>query len=247
MTDEEIFKIVRANATNKFIFEHLDEKTSDLVLSMLEKLDAKQFKEINPNGSFVFDDLPIPYEKLSKSNGNEETAFSTEIQTKLEELTKLINNKGTNFEYSFAFAGRENQDETYSQMKEMGKEKQQTCSYDWEWIEDYIKRCPENINLAIFHTHPNPLGTSFKTLYNENTEILSDFGVKPDGLNLSLADVYATMYLDNLAKKHNKKINTEAMVLLHNGTLLTFSTANGVQLRSDKVLSLKQKEDIATL
>lgn len=61
---EEIAKIINANPTNKFIYEHLDERNIDIILEMLEKLDANEFKEINPQASFTFDDLPIPYEKL---------------------------------------------------------------------------------------------------------------------------------------------------------------------------------------
>lgn len=71
MTEQQAFSICSANATNKYICQHLDEKTLDLCIEMLLKLDANEFKEINPRAEFDFSCLPIPYASLKRINNNE--------------------------------------------------------------------------------------------------------------------------------------------------------------------------------
>ena len=91
--------------------------------------------------------------------------------------------------------------------------------------------------ISIFHTHPKPI--KHNTLYNKYKEILEKFGVKPDGLNLSLSDIYANQYLDMLCKKYNKNdILPQSTILMHDGTLISFSTKNGVHLTIEYQLSL---------
>lgn len=58
MAEEQMFKIRAATPTNRYICQHLDEKTLDLCIEMLLKLDANDFKEINPSAKFDFSCLP---------------------------------------------------------------------------------------------------------------------------------------------------------------------------------------------
>lgn len=58
MAEEQMFKICTATPTNRYICQHLDEKTLDLCIEMLLKLDADDFKEINPSAKFDFSCLP---------------------------------------------------------------------------------------------------------------------------------------------------------------------------------------------
>ena len=61
----------------------------------------------------------------------------------------------------------------------------QTCKYDLDFIEEYIKGADKKINISLLHTQPNPLDKQQTTLYNKYTETLSRLGVEPNGLNIS--------------------------------------------------------------
>lgn len=231
---DEVFKIANANPTNKFITQHLDEQTLESIIGILEKLNASDFREINPNGAFEFGDIPIPYRQLTKTQ-NEQTTFSTNLQEHFGEVLKSINTEGTNIEYPFVIRSEENSSE-YSKLKPFENGTSQTCQYDWAWIEDYIKNSDKKIKLSLLHTHPNPLDKQHNTLYNKYPEQLGELGVQPNGLNISLADIYAGQYLQMLAEKYGKEIDTESTILMYDGTLISFTTQNGITLTSERNL-----------
>lgn len=244
MTEEQMFKICTATPTNRYICQHLDEKTLDLCLDILLKLDADDFKEINPSAEFDFSCLPIPYSNLeSAQHEGQHSKFSTEVKQELDKLLKSINIEGTNLEYSYLLTGpRENN--IYNNFEPMKVGMLQTVEYDWQRIEEYIKQCDKDIKLSIFHTHPKPIKQQHNTLYNKHKETLEKLGVKPDGLNLSLSDIYANQYLDMLCKKFGKEeIAPESTVLMHDGTLISFSTKNGVRLTSEHKLVLNKQDE----
>lgn len=231
MTIEEIFKIANANATNKFITQHLDNETLEIIISIMEKLDSSCFKEINPDAEFEFTDIPIPYKLLNKGDGKQ-TKISAELHKQFSGLLQKINEKDTNIEYPFVMRSLEDNDE-YSKLKPFDNGGLQTCSFDWEWIEDYIKNLDGKIKLSLLHTHPNPLDHQHNTLFNKYPEILSECKVQANGLNISLEDVYACQYLQMLAEKYNKEIEVESCILMFDGTLISFSTKNGLTLTSE--------------
>ena len=173
---------------------------------MLLKLDANEFKEINPRAEFDFSCLPIPYASLKRINNNEKTTYSQTIKHKLGELLNAINKEGTNLEYSYLFTGKgSNKNNNYNNYEPMKVGLSQSVQYDWKRIEECIKQSNKGSTLSIFHTHPKSIKQQHNTLYNKHKEILEKFGVKPDGLNLSLSDIYANQYLDMLCKKFGKE------------------------------------------
>lgn len=244
MTEEQMFKICTATPTNRYICQHLDEKTLDLCLDILLKLDADDFKEINPSAEFDFSCLPIPYSNLeSVQHEGQHSKFSTEVKQKLDKLLKLINKEETNLEYSYLLTGS-NGNNIYTNLEPMKVGMSQTVEYDWQRIEEYIKQCNKDVKLSIFHTHPKPIKQQHNTLYNKHKETLEKFGVKPSGLNLSLSDIYANQYLDMLCKKFGRaEITPESTVLMHDGTLISFSTKNGVRLTSEHKLVLNKQDE----
>lgn len=233
--------ICSANPTNRYICQHLDDKTLDLCMEMLLKLDANDFREINPNAEFDFSCLPIPYNLLDNANQEKGTIVSPQVKHELIQLLGAINREGTNLEYSFLLTGSKGNN-IYSSFEPMNVGLSQTVAYDWKRIEEYIKQCDKNTILSIFHTHPKPIGQQHNTLYNKHKDILEKFGVKPDGLNLSLSDIYANQYLDMLCKKYGREdIIPESTVLMHDGTLVSFSTKKGVRLTSENKLTLNKQ------
>ena len=61
------------------------------------------------------------------------------------------------------------------------------------------------------------------------------------GLNISLADVYANMYLDNMISKSGKQINSESVILMHDSSLVYFTTANGLHI--NQVVKLQELDN----
>ena len=233
MTIEEVIKIAQATKTNKFIMKHLDEDTILMIVQIMEGLDANDFKEINPDAEFEFNDIPIPYKKLSKQTETQ-LSFSNDLQDYLKQVLKGINKEGTNKEYPYIIRSDENSFE-YSKLYEFEVGSSQKCDYDWEYIENYITDNPnKNINISLLHTHPNPLNTKQRTFYNKYPEILSKFGVEPNGLNISLADVYAEQYLEMLIEGHGANMSASSTILMHDGTLISFNTKNGLCLTNEQ-------------
>ena len=92
------------------------------------------------------------------------------------------------------------------------------------------------------HTHPAPLGKEYNTLFNKYKDKLSQLGIKPDGLNLSLADVNIQLVVDNAIKKMGKNVSLESVVLMHDGSLVSFSTNNGLTLTHESQLERHKEE-----
>lgn len=244
MTEEQMLNICSANLTNRYICEHLDDKTMDMCMDMLLKLDANDFKEINPNAEFDFSWLPIPYDKINKGSQAKRTTYSPKVKQEFEKLLKLINEEGTNKEYSYMLVGLKEDCETYTDFSPMLIGSNQAVDYDWKKIEVFLKGDLQDINFSIFHTHPKAIGEEHKTLYNKYKMIFKEFGVKPDGLNLSLSDIYANQYLDMLCQKCERgNLTCESTVLMHDGTLISFSTKNGVELTGEQKLELKKEKE----
>ncbi len=241
MTIEEVVKIAQATKTNKFIMKHLDEDTIFMIVRIMESLDANDFKEINPDAEFEFNDIPIPYKKLSKQTETQ-LSFSKDLQDYLKEVLKDINKEGTNKEYPYMVRSDENSDE-YSKLKSFIRGTSQTCKYDWAFIEEYIKGADKKINISLLHTHPNPLDEQHKTLYNKYAETLSKFGVEPNGLNISLADVYAEQYLEMLIAKYGKEITANSTILMHDGSLISFSTKSGLALTGEQKFEISKNKE----
>jgi len=230
MDFDDIISVVNANPTNKFITQHLGNDTMELVIEIMEKLDAKDFKEICESGEFQFDDLPIPYSRLLKNN-SADVGYSKELAGEFVELLEKINSEGTNIEYPFVISSSKDCDE-YCNIKKFANGGSQTCTFDWQWIDEFIKNCDDKIRFSLVHTHPNPLGVKQKTLYNKYTEELGECGVLPNGLNISLADVYGCQYLQMLVDKYGKDIDVESTILMFDGTLVSFGVKNGMGINN---------------
>ena len=244
MTEEQMFSICSANATNRYICQHLDEKTMDMCIEMLLKLDANEFKEINPDAEFDFSCLPIPYSSLVDAE-KKQTNFSQEITSELDRLLNNINTFGTNKEYGYLFLGDKDSN-SYSECVSMGEGSTQSVQYDWEKIKVYLQD-KKNDKVSIFHTHPKPIEKQHNTLYNKHKDMFAKFGVKPDGLNISLSDIYANQYLDMLCHKLGRDdVEAESIILMHNGMLISFSTKNGVSLTGETHLSLDKENEEPT-
>ncbi|MEG1500098.1 MAG: hypothetical protein RR400_03430, partial [Clostridia bacterium] len=244
MEIEEIAQILNVATTNKYkflqnnlnedtrIFDLFDDKTQDIIINILEKCNAEDFKEINPKADFDFTDIPIPYQQLEKvKSDKKKSTLSPEIQAKLKDLHTQINKEGTNIEYPFLIGGAKEEKDTYSHIKsfEVKSEENatQSCSYDWKFIEETIAKTNDiPKHYALLHTHPKAIGQEHNTLFNKYPEVLAELGVKPEGLNLSLSDILTNMFLDKLIKDNGKNIEAESLVLMHDGSLISFSTNN---------------------
>lgn len=232
MTIDEMAEVIKANKTNEYIFKHLDDNGMDILIKVMELLDKNDFKEVNPNGRFTFMDIPMPYEQLNRRQFHKKREYSPEVMTEMRELLNLINHPEKSREYPYVFSGSYDETVAYSGMKKMQAGNSRSCSYDWAWIEEHIKKTQDTA-LAIFHTHPNIEGKNLTTIYNAYPK-LAEVGVKPNGRNISIADLYANMYADMLVKKYNKNIKIESHILMHSGELVTFSTRDGIVLEDVK-------------
>lgn len=253
MTFDEALAIISHNETNRAICRTLDEDTQDFVCQLLEKLNAEDFKELSPSGEkqendkkFDLTDIPIPLSMLKQNPSGKELRFSFAVENTFKMLLKEINTEGTNIEKPFllecskddgifdAMGNVSPQDITLSE-----EEKHQECQYDWDKILSHVQTCKDGDSIAILHTHPAPLGIKHKTLYNKYPQILSEMGVQPNGLNLSLADIHVLMYLEEKAREMGKNIDFSSVVLMHDGTLATFSLKNGTTLESIRKIELE--------
>ncbi len=115
-----------------------------------------------------------------------------------------------------------------------------SCSYNWGKIEILLKKIKEvdknNFTIAIFHTHPNLFGEKYGTLFEKHEEKYKELGIQPNGLNISLADIYANMYLDMLLKKYCLPQVAESIILMHDGRVVSFNTKNGINLTGNDTL-----------
>lgn len=244
MTDEQVFAICYANATNRYVCQHLDGVTMDLCVSILMELDANEFKEINPDAEFDFLCLPIPYDKIAGFDGAGQTNYSPNVQKEFDKLLDLINKEGTNKEYSYALIGLQEENEKYSGIYSMNVGSSQSVEYDWNRIQEFLQSDQKNVNFSIFHTHPKAISEQHNTLFNKHQEIFEEFGVRPDGLNISLSDIYANQYLDMLCAKYGRDdITCESTILMHDGALISFATKNGVELTGQQYFEKNKQND----
>ena len=215
------------------------------VLDMLENLDGNNFSELNPDAEFDFYCLPIPISNVKNKN-SEGLVLSQNVMDEFDILLNKINTENTNIEYPYLLIAEDGKE--YNKVIPFEAKNKQTCTYNWEFIEEYIKNCNDNVKIALFHTHPNPLNEEHQTLYNQNKEILEKFNVQPNGLNISMADVTLTLNLQNIVNKHNKSANilTESVILMHDSNLIAFSTQNNLQLTHNQSLQ-KTKENLQLL
>lgn len=244
MTQEEIEKIFHYDKTHEFIYEHLDDNTLSVVKQILSVCNAQDFKEFSKEAKFDLTDVPIPISIIPNADVFHEPRMTKEVSEKLQKLLDTINAENTNKEYPIFLAGFSDDIEGYSATREMSIGNETSCQYDWKWIKNFVKQNGD-MDVSIFHTHPNPLGIKQETLYNKYPNELAQFGVKPNGLNLSLSDIYAQMYLELIIEKSNPTISSESLVLMYDGNLIAFSTQNGVKCNSEttiKSLSNENKE-----
>lgn len=242
MTVDEIKQIFAHNPTNKYIVARLDDNALGIIADILSNVDSNDFKEINPNGQFDLTDIPIPYELLDQKENAKPQQRSEEIDNEINTLLEDINKEGSNFEYPYAFNG---QNGSISNIEKMPAGERQACQYDWSYINDFIKN-NDNAELNLFHTHPKPIGQEHNTLFNKYPDQLSALGVKPQGLNISVSDLYAQMYLEGLVKQSGKNISTQSTILMHDGALVSFSTQNGINLTENKKLERSQIKEEQT-
>lgn len=149
-------------------------------------------------------------------------------------LFNKINQPQTNREYPYALFGASAGETTYQDYHAMKVGEKKVCQYDWNYIEEKIVSSHgEKSNFSLLHTHPKPDGDEFEgTLFSKYSNELSEIGIKPQGLNISIADVYVNQYVENLAKKLGKDLNIESTILMHDGSLISFSTSNGLALNN---------------
>ena len=226
----DIAKIIR-NGNNHRIWKALEQNdVADKVFNMLEKLDASQFKEINPNGKYDFTDIPLPVSYLPHGE-NVDKVKTTKIENQLKDKLDLINKEGSNLEYSAVLLADEN---GYCDYINASDAREKTaCSWDSDIInEQLVKAKQEKKDVVLFHTHPAPLLTEFDTLYNKNKECLEKYGVKEDGLNISLADINVLCSLSDQVKG----INTSIAILMHDGTFVEIKESdNGIIVENQQV------------
>lgn len=248
MTIEEIAKIIQANSTNKFIFNHLDENVQNIIIDLLTEVDANDFKELNDEGNFEFSSLPIPFGKLTLKPVDEQNpTYSYNLLDKIQGLLSKINCKNENYEYPSLFYRIGNYDEKYNTSINMSNNLQKTyCSYDWATIKQLLETVKaddkDNFTIALFHTHPNLFGEKYGTLFEKYEEQFSKLGVKPNGLNISLADIYANMYLDNMLRELGLPEVAESIILMHDGRVVSFTTNKGVALTGNSMLEIITKQ-----
>ncbi len=239
--DNQGIEIMLNNNTNSIITSFLSKTKigenytlANYVLDILEKLPAEDFQELNENGKFSFLDIPIPIGKISSQNSETKTTFSKEILDECSSLLSLINKENTNVEYPYGLFGKDDQFTGFEKMydeknvEELGK---QSVQYDNQWINNYVNdQTNDNSNLALMHTHPSSLGKGHDTLFNKHKDIMKQFGVEDDGLNISLADINQQIYMNNAIKASGKNIKFESVILMHDGRLVSFDSENGLQL-----------------
>lgn len=248
MTIEQIADIMEApknlktgeNMPNRYLFHTLDLDSVDLIARVMEVLPAKAFQELNKDADFEIVNVPLPISSLPKSESD--IKFSKEIENEIKSLLPLLSTDGTNLEYPYAFLG-ENGD-VLSKMYKMEVGESESCAYDWDWIENEIATNESLTDIALFHTHPKEISTPHKTLYNKYPMELKKVGVEADGLNLSVSDIYANIYLDYLALKYDREVKTHSLVLMHNGKLIDFSTSNGIKLENEINLNKENELEI---
>lgn len=242
MTIEEIARIIKANPTNNFIFNNLDTNTKDIVIDLLLEVDSNDFKELNSDGKFEFSSLPIPYEKLeTKSDPEHNLTFSHSLIIKMQELLNKINSQNENYEYPALFFRTESYEEKYNNGKSMSNNLHKTnCSYDWLEIKRLLSKVKDgnekNFTIALFHTHPNLFGEKYGTLFEKYEKQFTKLGIKPSGLNISLSDIYANMYLDNMLKENHLPQIAESIILMHDGRVISFVTNNGINITENNTL-----------
>jgi len=247
MTIEEIKKIFTCNQTNQQLASVLNDDALGAVADVLLNVPASDFVELNPDatkkGLFSLSDVPVPVDLLDKERVNEGATFSPEINVKMNQFLNDINEVGTNVEYPCALYGENN---NYGNLHKMYKEQdieklaKQSVVYDAGWVSNFVSK-NDNCNLALMHTHPASLGKDHNTLFNKYKEQLSQLGVKPDGLNISLQDVYTQKVVEDQIKSLGKNISLESVILMHDGTLVSFNTKNGLTLTHESHLE-RQKE-----
>lgn len=245
MTDEQILGICMANQNIILAYYGLDDKSRDRCFDMLMELDANEFKEFNENAKFSFLDLPVPISQIGRASVKE-PSIAPDIQDDLNKLLKLINQEGTNLEYPFVLSGDGESDEKYTRFEYIpeggstGELQKQSVSWDNKRLNEKLREVKNGGSFSLFHTHPKPIDQQHKTLYNEHQELFDKFGVKPDGLNLSLADVAGVAAIDRYFTQVGKDVVPESTILMHDGTLVSFSTRGGLQLTSQRNLQLEQ-------
>lgn len=232
MEEKDIVKIIKANASNQFVFDGLGDAMFD-VLELLEVLPAEDFKEVNPDGKFSFDDLPIRLDLNKDRFITDGIEYSLEIKDEIEKLYQLINSEGTNIEYPYLFVGK---DGVANKIIKFSDGEKQVCSFDWARIEEEIKAASDGDNIVLFHTHPKPIGEEFDTLYSRHKELLGSLGVRADGLNLSVSDLFLLEYAEKVAKENNKNLNIQGLVLMHNGEVVSYNMKGGFNLNYIKVI-----------
>ena len=103
---------------------------------MLLKLDADDFKEINPSAKFDFSCLPIPYTNLESAQlSGQQPKFSNEVKQELNRLLNAINTEGTNLEYSYLLTGSSGNN-TYTNFEPMIVGSSQAVKYDWKKLKN---------------------------------------------------------------------------------------------------------------
>lgn len=243
MTDEQILDICTANKNNVLAYHGLDNKTQEMCLSMLMALDANEFKEFNKDAEFEFLDLPVPIAQLDATSASAAT-FTPDIQDDMNKLLILINKEGTNLEYPFVLSGEKEGEAKYDRFEyipqggSMGELQTQSVSWDNQKLNEKLREVENGGSFSLFHTHPKPIDQQHKTLYNQHQELFAQFGVKPDGLNLSLADVAGVAAIDQYFKQVGKDVVPESTILMHDGSLVSFSTRDGLKLTSQLNLQL---------
>lgn len=255
MKIDDVCRIMDYNKVNSALCDALDDRTLGIVADILQHLPAEDFIELNPNVSetekskmFSLFDVPIPIGSL-QSNKDETKHFSQSVNQEFVDLLGKINKEGTNVEYPYALFGENN---GYNQAHKMydpnniEKLGKQAVEYDSLWLSEFVSK-NDNVSLALMHTHPAPINKEHNTLYNKHQEILSQLGVRPDGLNISLADVNTQFVVGNQIKNMGKNIQFESVILMHDGSLVSFSMDNGLNLTCNKQISMERQEPSRTV
>ena len=68
-------------------------------------------------------------------------------------------------------------------------------------------------------------------------------GVKPDGLNLSMADLIVNMKMDEMIDKSGHDMTAQSYVLMHDGQFVGFSTKNGIALEGSQKIQEQNIQD----
>lgn len=224
MENQDVFSVIKANETNKLIFNGLGKEKQLDTLEMLSVLPSNAFKELNAGGEFTFDDLPVPLVEDKSTFVDDGVTYSEEIKKEIASLLSMINDPATALEYPYLFYGTGKDASKIEQFKTGGT---QTCSYDWDKITEVVRSLNDGDNICLFHTHPKPFGSKHKTLASTYPDELKEFGVKQDGLNLSVSDLYLIEHLEKIAKENGKELNISGMVLMHTGEVVSYKVEDG--------------------